>query len=194
MIESRQKEKTPPGSSRRKAIRLIRAGSAVLLFAASFTALYGQTPDALKAADKKTEQSPREQSVRRDQAYVRQLLERGTSNTKVESFLQLSSRFTSFNPSGDFHAYVLSLIAKEKTTLKQLKQPQQAGVASQTTPSATVSDSSSVVVSGTVAAPSNPVGISTVKNSQESSRDSTQDTSLQSTLVERARHAHAEPR
>jgi hypothetical protein len=181
MIESRQREKTPPGSSRPRAIGLIRAGSAVLLFAASFTALYGQAPDAFKAADKKTQQSSQEQSVRRDQAYVRQLLERGTSNAKVESFLQLSSRFTSFNPSGDFHVYVLSLIAKEKTTLKQLKQTQQPGVGSQTAPAAAVSDRPSVVVSGNVAAPSNPVGISTVKNSQESSRDSTQDNSPTST-------------
>jgi hypothetical protein len=182
MFERTQtEEKTPPGSARTKAIRLMRAGTAVLVFAASFTALYGQTPDTFKVADKKTQQSPQEQSGRRDQAYVRQLLQRGTSDAKVESVLQLSSRFTSFNPSGDFHAYALSLIAKEKTALKHLKQTQQPAVGSQTAPTAAVSDSSSVVLTGNVPAPSNPVGINSVKISRESSRDNTQDTSPTST-------------
>ena len=134
-----------------------------------------------EAQEKKTQQSPQEQSVRRDQAYVRQLLERGTADAKVESVLQLSSRFTSFNPSGDFHAYALSLIAKEKTALKQLKQTQQLAVASQTAPTAAVSDGSPVVLAGSVAAPSNLVGINNVKTLQESSRDNTQDTSPAST-------------
>jgi hypothetical protein len=134
-----------------------------------------------RAQEKKNQESPQEQSVRRDQAYVRQLLERGTANAKVENSLRLSSRFTSFNPAGDFHAYVLSLIAKEKTTLKQAKQTQQPGVSSQTAPAAVVSDSSSVAVSGNVAAPSNPVGINNVKISQESNRDSAQDNGSTST-------------
>ena len=182
MIESRQKEgKTPPGSSRPKAIRLIRAGTAVLLFAASFTALHGQAPDTSKAADKRAQQSPQEQSVARDQAYVRQLLQRGTSDAKVESVLQLSSQFNGFNRSGDFHAYALSLIAKEKASLRQLKQTQQTGAGSQTAATVAVSDSSSVLSGGSALAPSNPVGINSVKSSQEGSRDNTQDPSPTST-------------
>jgi hypothetical protein len=51
-----------------------------------------------KAQEKKNQQSPQEQSVGRDQAYVRQLLERGTSDAKVESLFKVTSRFTSFNP------------------------------------------------------------------------------------------------
>jgi hypothetical protein len=172
MIEPKQREgKSLLGSSRTKAIRLIRTGTALLLFAASVTAVYGQTSDTVKAADKKTQLSPQEQSVQRDQAYVRQLLQRGTSDAKVESVLQLSSRFTSFNPTGDFHVYALSLIAKEKAALKQSKQTQQASLASQTAPVAAASASSSVLVSGNALAPSNPVGINSVKSSQESSRD-----------------------
>ena len=134
-----------------------------------------------KAQEKKNQQSPQEQSVRRDQAYVRQLLERGTSDAKVESVLQLSSRFPSFNPSGDFHAYALSLIAKEKKALKQLKQPQQPAAGSQTAATAAVSDSSSAALTGNVVAFSNPVGINSVKISQDGNRDSVQDTSPAST-------------
>jgi hypothetical protein len=172
LIESTQREENAPlGSSRKKAIRLIRAGTAVLLFAASFTALYGQAPGRFTAADNKSQLSPQEQSVQRDQAYVRQLLQRGTADAKIESVLQLSSRFATFNPTGDFHAYALSLIAKEKAALKQSKQTQQASLASQTAPAAAASASSSVLVSGNALAPSNPVGINSVKSSQESSRD-----------------------
>jgi hypothetical protein len=174
MIEPKpRKEKSLLGSSRTKAFRLIRTGSALLLFAGAATPFYGQSPEALKTADKNSQLSPQEQSVQRDQAYVRQLLQRGTSDAKVESVLQLSSRFASFNPSGDFHAYALSLIAKEKAALKQSKQTQQASLASQTAPEAAASASSSVAVSGNVLAPSNPVGINSVKSSQESSRDNT---------------------
>jgi hypothetical protein len=181
MIETRQREeKIPVGSSRTRVVRLSRAGTAVLFFAASFTALYGQAPDKFKVADNKALLSPQEQSVRRDQAYVHTLLGRGTSAAKVESALQLTSRFSSFNPSEDFHAYALSLIAKEKTTLKQPKQTQQTGVGSQTTPAPAISVNSSVP-SGNVAGPSNPVGINSVKNSQESSRDNIQDTTPTST-------------
>ena len=176
MIEPKQREERPLlGSSRAKAIRLIRRGTTLLLFAASVATVYGQTSDTLKTADKKTQLSPREQSVRRDQAYVRQLLQRGTSDAKVESVLQLSSQFISFNPTADFHAYALSLIAKEKTALKQSKQTQQAGVGSQTAAAAAVSDSVSAPPSPIALAPSNPVGINSVKNSVESSRESTQD-------------------
>jgi hypothetical protein len=176
MIEPKQrKEKSLLGSSRTKAIRLIRTGSVLLLFAGSATPFYGQSPEELKAADKKTKLSPQEHSVQRDQAYVRQLLQRGTSDAKVESVLQLSSRFASFNPSGDFHAYALSLIAKEKTALKQLKQTQQAGVGSQAPAAVSVSESSSVPSSAIALAPSNPVGINNVKSSQESTRESIQD-------------------
>jgi hypothetical protein len=172
LIESTQREENAPlGSSRNKAIRLIRAGTAVLLFAASFTALYGQAPGRFTAADNKSQLSPQEQSVQRDQAYVRQLLQRGTADAKIESVLQLSSRFATFNPTGDFHAYALSLIAKEKAALKQSKQTQQASLASQTAPVAAASPSSSVLVGGNTLAPSNPVGINSVKSSQESSRD-----------------------
>jgi len=172
MIESKQrKEKSVLGSSRTKAFRLIRTGSALLLFAGSATPFYGQSPEALKTADKKSQLPPQEQSVQRDQAYVRQLLQRGTADAKIESVLQLSSRFASFNPSGDFHAYSLNLIAKEKAALKKQKQTQQAGAASQAPVAAVVSDISSVPASAIALAPSNPVGISSVKSSQESSRD-----------------------
>jgi hypothetical protein len=101
-----------------------------VLVVASFGLLaFLQLPS--RAQEKKNEQSPQQQSVERDQAYVRQLLERGSSDAKVESFLKLSSKFASFNPSADFHAYALKLIAKEKTALKQTKltkQTQQAAV------------------------------------------------------------------
>src|SRR5207249_2385954 len=110
-----------------------------------------------------------------------QLLQRGTSDAKVESFLKLSSEFASFNPSSDFHAYALKLIAKEKTALKQLKNKQQSTTAAQTEPTVAVSETPSVVVSGNVTAPSNPVGIANIKASQESSRDSSQDTGATST-------------
>src|SRR5260370_9342236 len=166
MIEPKQrKEKSVLGSSRTKAFRLIRTGSALLLFAGSATHFYGQSPEALKAADKKSQLPPQEQSVQRDQAYVRQLLQRGTADAKIESVLQLSSRFTSFNPTGDFHAYALSLIAKEKAALKQLKQTQQASVGAQA-PTA-VSDSSPVPSAAIAFAPSNPVRLNIVKSSQE---------------------------
>src|ERR1700739_1543072 len=134
MIEPKHKKKSLFGSSRTKAFRLIRTGSALLLFAGSAAPFYGQSPEALTTADKKSQLSPQEQSVQRDQAYVRQLLQRGTADAKIENFLQLSSRFTSFNPTGDFHAYALSLIAKEKASLKQSKQTKQDSLASQTAP------------------------------------------------------------
>ncbi len=151
-----------------------------VLFVAFFglLALY-QLPS--KAQEKKNQQSPQEQSVGRDQAYVRQLLERGTSDAKVESLLKLTSRFTSFNPSGDFHAYATKLIVKEKATLNQVKHAQQAHPSSQTPPAVALADNSSAAVSGNVAAPSNPVGITSVKISQESSQNSTQDASQTST-------------
>jgi hypothetical protein len=151
-----------------------------VLFIAFFglLALY-QLPS--KAQEKKNQQSPQEQSVGRDQAYVRQLLERGTSDAKVESLLKLTSRFTSFNSSGDFHAYATKLIVKEKATLNQVKHAQQAHVSSQTAPAVALADNSSAAVSGNVAAPSNPVGITSVKISQESSQNSTQDASQTST-------------
>jgi hypothetical protein len=143
-----------------------------------FLALY-QLP--ARAQEKKNQGSPQQQSVERDKAYVRQLLQRGTSDAKVESFLKLSSEFASFDPSGDFHAYALKLIAKEKTALKQLKNEQPSTTAAQTAPTVAVSETPSVVVSGNVAAPSNPVGIANIKASQENSRDSSQDTSATST-------------
>ncbi len=178
MIEAMQREeKTRLSSSRTKAIRLILAGTAVLLFAASFTALHGQGPDTSSAADNKTQHSPQEQSVRRDQAYVRKLLERGTSDAKIETSLQLTSRFTSFNSSGDFHAYVLGLIAKEKKTLEQAKQSQQPSVTTLAVLAPAVPDSSSGVPAGNATAPSNPVGINSVKVSQESSKSNAQNSS-----------------
>jgi hypothetical protein len=182
MIEpTKRQESTPVGSSRKKAIRLIRSGTAVLLFAASCTALYGQAPDTVKTADSKSLLSPQEQSARRDQAYVRALLEKGSSDAKVEVSLKLTSRFTSFNSAGDFHAYATKLITGEKATLKQVKHAQQADNRSQTPSAAAVAGNSSGVVSGNVAAPSNPVGISNVKISQESSQNSTQDTTSTTT-------------
>src|SRR5258707_9093292 len=173
MIEPKQREGiTLPGSSGAKGMRLIRTGAALLLFAASATTVYGQASETVRTADKKSQLSPQEQSVRLDQGYVRQLLQRGTSEAKVESVLLLPSRFTSFNPNGDFHAYALSLIAKEKASLKQSKQTQQAGTVSQTAPAAAVSASPSVLASGNALAPSNPVGINSVKSSQEITRES----------------------
>src|SRR6266404_4118021 len=60
MIEPKQtKEKSLLGSSRTKAFRLIRTGSALLLFAGSATPFYGQSPEELKTADKKSQLSPR---------------------------------------------------------------------------------------------------------------------------------------
>src|SRR6266436_6339585 len=176
MIAPKQREaKTLLGTSRTKAIRLIRTGTALLLFAASATVICGQSTEGVKASGNKSQLSPQEQSIRRDQVYVHQLLQRGTADAKIESVLQLSSRFISFNPTGDFHSYALSLIAKEKTALKESKLTQQAGVGSQTAPTTAVSDSSPVPPSAIALAPSNPVGISNVKSSQESNRESTQD-------------------
>lgn len=109
-----------------------------------------------KAQEKKNQPSQQEQSVRRDQAYVRQLLEKGSSDAKVESILKVSSKFASFNPPGDFHAYALKLIAKEKTALKQTKQTQQAAVRTESTPTVVVAETAPVTVAGNVAAPSNP--------------------------------------
>jgi hypothetical protein len=181
MIEpTKRQESTPVGSSRKKAIRLIRSGTAVLLFAASFTTLYGQAPDTFKTADSKSQLSPQEQSVRRDQAYVRALLEKGSSDAKVEVSLKLTSRFTSFNPAGDFHAYALGLISKERKTFQPAKQVQQSSGATQTASAPGISVSASAP-SGNVTGPSNPVGINSVKASQESSRDSAPDTTPTST-------------
>lgn len=135
-----------------------------------------------KAQEKRNEQSPQQQSVERDQAYVRQLLERGSSEAKVESFLKLSSRFASFNPSGDFHAYALKLIAKGKTALKQTKQTQQAAVRTESAPTAVVAEIAPAAVAGNVATPANPVGIGNIKASQEANRDSNQDNNATSTL------------
>lgn len=128
-----------------------------------------------KAQEKKSERSFQEQSAQRDQAYVRQLLEKGASDAKVESLLKLSSRFASFNPSGEFHAYTLKLIAREKAALKQTKQTQQSGVRSESAPAVAVAEITPAVVTGSVTAPSNPVGIGNIKASQESNRDSNQD-------------------
>jgi len=181
MTEAMQREeKTRLSSSRTKAIRLILAGTAIFLFAASVTALHGQGPDSSKAADNKTQLSPQEQSVRRDQAYVRKLLERGTSDAKIETSLQLTSRFTSFNSSGDFHAYVLGLIGKAKKTLEHAKPSEQPSVTTLTAFVPAVPDSSSTVPSGNAAAPSNPVGINSVKTSQQSSQTNVQDSNATS--------------
>jgi len=127
-------------------------------------------------AQEKSQQSPQERSVQRDRAYVSQLLKRGTPEAKVESLLQLSSQFRSFAPSGDFHAYAHSLIAKAKTNLNQQKQNQPSGASSQATASAAASDSPAVVVSGSAAAPSNPQGTGNIRAAQES-RDNAADSS-----------------
>src|SRR5258708_16529497 len=155
MTESKGKEsKNLVGTSRTKSIRLIITGTALLLFAASATVICGQSTEGVKAAGNKSQLSPQEQSIRRDQVYVHQLLQRGTADAKIESVLQLSSRFASFNPTGDFHAYALSLIAKEKAALKQLKQIQQASVGPQA-PTAD-SDSSPVASAAIALAPPHP--------------------------------------
>jgi hypothetical protein len=168
------------GSSRKTTVRLIGAGTAILLFAASFSALYAQAPGTLKAAENKSQLSAQEQSVRRDQAYVRALLERGTSDAKVEVSLKLTSGFTSFNSSSDFHSYALGLISKERKALQLAKQTQRSSGATQTASAAAISVSSPAP-NGNLAAPSNPVGISNVKASQESRRDNAQDTTQPST-------------
>lgn len=133
-------------------------------------------------AQEKNALSQQEQSVRRDQAYVRQLLEKESSDAKVESVLKLSSKFSSFNPSGDFHAYALKLIAKEKSALKQTKQTQQTAVRSESAPTVVAGETATAVVAGNVAAPSNPVGVGSIKASQESNRDGNQDNNATGTL------------
>src|SRR5260370_27894631 len=106
MIEPKQREGiTLPGSSGAKGMRLIRTGAALLIFAASATTVYGQASETVRTADKKSQLSPQQQSVRRDQVYVRQLLQRGTSEAKVESLLLLSRPLTTFNPHVHFHPY-----------------------------------------------------------------------------------------
>jgi hypothetical protein len=64
---------------------------------------------------------------------------KGSSDARVESLLKLSSKFASFNPFGDFHAYALKLIAKEKTAPRQAKQTQQVAVRTESAPAAVVS-------------------------------------------------------
>jgi len=178
---TRKEERTPPGASRTKFIGLILTGTATLLFSASFATLHGQSPDASKTADNKTQLTPQEQSVRRDQAYVLKLLEKGTSNAKIETSLQLSSRFTSFSPSGDFHAYALGLISKERKSLDQTKQSQQPTATTVTVLAPAVSDTSSVASAPNGVAPSNPIGTSSVKSSQQTSQSSVQDNNATST-------------
>jgi hypothetical protein len=182
MIKATQKEeKTPAGTSRTKLIGLILTGTATLLFSASFATLHGQSPDASKTADSKTQLTPQEQSVRRDQAYVLKLLEKGTSNAKIEASLQLTSRFTSFSPSGDFHAYALGLISKERKSLDQAKQSQQPTATTAIVLAPAVSDTSSVASAPNGVAPSNPIGTSSVKSSQQTSQSSVQDNNATST-------------
>ncbi len=152
------------------------------VFAIAFFGLLAFLQLPSKAQEKKSERSLQEQSAQRDQAYVRQLLEKGASDAKVESLLKLSSRFASFNPSGEFHAYTLKLIAKEKATLKQTKQTQQSGVRSESAPAVAVAEITPAVVTGSVTAPSNPVGIGNIKAFQESNRDSNQDNNTTSNL------------
>jgi hypothetical protein len=178
---TRKEERTPPGASRTKFIGLILAGTATLLFSASFAALHGQSPDTSKTADSKTQLSPQEQSVRRDQAYVLKLLEKGTSSAKIEASLQLTSRFTSFSPSGDFHAYALGLISKERKSLDQTKQSQQPTATTVTVLAPAVSDTSSAASVPNGVAPSNPIGTSSVKSSQQTSQSSVQDNNATST-------------
>jgi len=133
----------------------------------------GQSTEGVKAAENKSQLSPREQSTRRDQVYVHQLLQRGTADAKIESVLQLSSRFASFNPTGDFMRMPSASSPNEKAALSRLKQTQQASVGAQA-PTA-VSDSSPVASGAIAFAPSNPVGINSVKSSQESNREPAQD-------------------
>ena len=178
---TRKEEKVPPGASRTKCIGLILTGTATLLFSASFATLHGQSPDASKTADSKTQLTPQEQSVRRDQAYVLKLLEKGTSSAKIEASLQLTSRFTSFSPSGDFHAYALGLISKERKSLDQTKQSQQPTATTVTVLAPAVSDTSTVASAPNGVAPSNPIGTSSVKSSQQTSQSSVQDNNATST-------------
>lgn len=154
----------------------IRAGFALTFF--GLLALY-QLPS--KAQEERSHLSLQEQSVQRDQAYVQQLLKRGSSDAKVEGILKLTSQFKTFNPSGDFHAYTLDLVAKGKRSLKQAKQTQP-GNAIQAAPTSNVLSSSSVVSSGSVAAPSNPVGTSSIRIAQQNNQDSTQDSNPTSTV------------
>jgi hypothetical protein len=177
---TRKEERTPPGASRTKFIGLILTGAATLLFSASFATLHGQSPDASKTADSKTQLTPQEQSVRRDQAYVLKLLEKGTSTTKIEASLQLTSRFTSFNPSGDFHAYALGLISKEKKSLDQTKQSQQPTASTLVALAPAAPDTSATAPAANGAAPSNPVGTSSIKTSQQGSQSNVQDSTATS--------------
>ena len=159
---------------------LARQIQAVLAITSFGLLVFLQLPS--KAQEKRNEQSPQQLSVERDQAYVRQLLQRGSSDAKVESVLKLSSKFASFNPSADFHVYALRLIAKEKTALKQAKQTRQAAVQTESSPAALVTGTALVPVAGSVSAPSNPVGIGNIKASQEINRDNNQDNNATSAL------------
>jgi hypothetical protein len=77
--------------------------------------------------------SPQE-SVQRDQSMCANFCREGprTQNRKCS---QLSSRFASFNPAGDFHAYALSSLPREGSS-EAVKATQQASLASQTAPAA----------------------------------------------------------
>jgi hypothetical protein len=78
MIEPKQrKEKSLLGSSRTKAFRLIRTGSALLLFAGSATPFYGQSPEALKTADKKSQRGRKDRKCSPTIEPVRQLQPHG---------------------------------------------------------------------------------------------------------------------
>ena len=162
--------------------RSLLARQIQVAFAIASFGLLGFLQLPSRAQEKKSERSLQDQSAQRDEAYVRQLLEKGASDAKVESLLKLSSRFASFNPSGEFHAYTLNLIAKEKAALKQTRQTQQSGVRSESAPAVAVAEITPAVVTGSVTAPSNPVGIGNIKASQQSNRDSNQDNSTTSNL------------
>jgi hypothetical protein len=126
-----------------------------------------------------------QQSLQRDRNYVHRLLERGTSDAKIESSLTLSTQFASFNPGGDIQAYVSNLVAEEKAKLQKTKQNQSSAIASQPVIAVSLSETASVPLNASSQAPSNSVGVESVKvaaqangqiNAQPNSQNGVQET------------------
>jgi hypothetical protein len=123
-------------------------------------AIVGQLPALAQQAEK---HQSSQQSLQRDRAYVRRLLERGTSDAKIESALALSTKFSSFNPGGDVQTYVRNLIAEEKANLKQTNQNPASTAVSQPVVAVALGETASVPANASSQAPSNSAGINSVK-------------------------------
>jgi hypothetical protein len=119
-----------------------------------------------------------QQSLQRDRAYVRRLLERGTPDAKIESSLTLSTQFSSFNPSGDVKAYVNDLIAEEKAKLQKTKQSQASTTAPQTVVAVAIGETASVPLTASSQVPSNSAGINSLKAAAQANSQGGPDNSL----------------